>query len=808
MLGEDSPVVQIVDYPISDDQQHNGGSNKHKHKKDKHKKDKHKHKRRHSSRERESSLDGDNVKVPSRPRREDISRDMSKRGSEGTPESGEILDGPASPSTASALPKDSTKDTTNGDGGSERMSEPPSASKSRTREDEPYKEQPSKRHRAEDPHGRQSDRKSEGAASKGGRHSDREPEGAASKEGRRSSKDPGRRLRDEPREPKGSERDRDREQTRTGSRLGPGLGQGADREQERERDRRDRDRGARGEVELRGERAGEREEKRGREGREGRDGREGRGRDGEREREREREERRDRGGSRGRSAVGGAGQAVQGQRARGEQGSYRDPREVDRPRSEREREREQDGGRDADRYGRGRGGDQIGQLGHSVRHDSRDSYRRGGRSKSRERGRGHRDSVKGDSSPEVDPEVAEKLLRFEQSGDEVDEEQRLIEERRKRLQAIKEKHAQQAALTERRKRLQAIKEKHSQQAALTAAALAQKKIEGAEGTPGRGSEPPSTPPIPTDGDRTPEGDRESSSSSGGVADGPVLEIWGTEVVADDADSAVPRSGAGGFLQPGTHTQEGQMAAMAATAAAAAAGGGLGPGGRPPGLPKPPQHVAAAAVPLTVAAAAAVAEAGGGDEEVDDMFAEEVKDELFGGTAPGGDTEAGAGPAPAAALADAYDDNEGYYNFQVGEMMDGRNELFASSGKVGEMMDGRYELFASSGKGVFSSVVRARDMHRKDERSQHPEVAIKLIRSNDIMFKAAQMEQSILKQLCASDPDNKKHCIKMLRCFDTLALSTAIHICLPFEAMFRFLPHCLAVSVTGLPLPTASTAALL
>lgn len=43
------------------------------------------------------------------------------------------------------------------------------------------------------------------------------------------------------------------------------------------------------------------------------------------------------------------------------------------------------------------------------------------------------------------------------------------------------------------------------------------------------------------------------------------------------------------------------------------------------------------------------------------------------------------------------------------------------------MDGRYEVFASNGKGVFSVVVRARDMARVDEHGVHPEVAIKLIR---------------------------------------------------------------------------------
>ena len=51
-----------------------------------------------------------------------------------------------------------------------------------------------------------------------------------------------------------------------------------------------------------------------------------------------------------------------------------------------------------------------------------------------------------------------------------------------------------------------------------------------------------------------------------------------------------------------------------------------------------------------------------------------------------------------------------------------------------MMDARYEVFASNGKGVFSTVVRARDTARRDEHGKHPEVAIKLIRSNETMFK--------------------------------------------------------------------------
>lgn len=40
-----------------------------------------------------------------------------------------------------------------------------------------------------------------------------------------------------------------------------------------------------------------------------------------------------------------------------------------------------------------------------------------------------------------------------------------------------------------------------------------------------------------------------------------------------------------------------------------------------------------------------------------------------------------------------------------------------------------------------------------------EVALKMIRNNDIMRKAAQKEVSLLKELAEHDPANKKHCIR-------------------------------------------------
>ena len=51
-----------------------------------------------------------------------------------------------------------------------------------------------------------------------------------------------------------------------------------------------------------------------------------------------------------------------------------------------------------------------------------------------------------------------------------------------------------------------------------------------------------------------------------------------------------------------------------------------------------------------------------------------------------------------------------------------------------MVNDRYEVFATHGRGVFSSVLRARDRHRKAPDGSVAEVAIKIIRANETMHK--------------------------------------------------------------------------
>lgn len=75
-----------------------------------------------------------------------------------------------------------------------------------------------------------------------------------------------------------------------------------------------------------------------------------------------------------------------------------------------------------------------------------------------------------------------------------------------------------------------------------------------------------------------------------------------------------------------------------------------------------------------------------------------------------------------------------------------------------------------GKGVFSTVVRAvtEDMNG--------EVAIKIIRRNDLMRSAGEKEAEILRRLNEGDKENKRHIVRLVSTFDHRK-----HLCLVFEA---------------------------
>ena len=77
--------------------------------------------------------------------------------------------------------------------------------------------------------------------------------------------------------------------------------------------------------------------------------------------------------------------------------------------------------------------------------------------------------------------------------------------------------------------------------------------------------------------------------------------------------------------------------------------------------------------------------------------------------------------------------------------DGKDEEGYYAARAGDYFNkGRYAIVSAVGRGVFSSVLRAKDTHRFDA-----DVAIKVIRNNETMTKLAQKELQLLEELrCA------------------------------------------------------------
>ncbi|KAH6899170.1 CMGC/DYRK/PRP4 protein kinase [Coprinopsis sp. MPI-PUGE-AT-0042] len=117
--------------------------------------------------------------------------------------------------------------------------------------------------------------------------------------------------------------------------------------------------------------------------------------------------------------------------------------------------------------------------------------------------------------------------------------------------------------------------------------------------------------------------------------------------------------------------------------------------------------------------------------------------------------------------DSAADEEGYYRVILGEQIDG----------------GRYQVSSLLGKGMFAQVVRCRvlkDEHGVDIVSPEgagEEVAIKIIRCQETMYKAGLKEAQILQKLRALDPEDKKHLVRLERTFEHRG-----HLCLVFENM--------------------------
>lgn len=112
-----------------------------------------------------------------------------------------------------------------------------------------------------------------------------------------------------------------------------------------------------------------------------------------------------------------------------------------------------------------------------------------------------------------------------------------------------------------------------------------------------------------------------------------------------------------------------------------------------------------------------------------------------------------------ASGDDWDDEEGYY-----------------MPKIGEVMGDRYLIVeTAAGRGVFSNVVKAKDQQAGGEEGL---VAIKVMRNNSMMTKAAEKEVAILEKLNNADKKNKRHIVRLLATF-----AYRKHFCLVFECMW-------------------------
>lgn len=114
------------------------------------------------------------------------------------------------------------------------------------------------------------------------------------------------------------------------------------------------------------------------------------------------------------------------------------------------------------------------------------------------------------------------------------------------------------------------------------------------------------------------------------------------------------------------------------------------------------------------------------------------------------------------LSDNWDDPEGYYNVRVGDIID----------------NNKYVVKSILGQGVFANVVLAHDI-----KTNNSEVAIKIMRNNDLIYKTGLKELDMLKEINDADPENKYHCVRLLKNFMHKG-----HLCLVLEPLCMDLRH--------------------
>lgn len=232
-----------------------------------------------------------------------------------------------------------------------------------------------------------------------------------------------------------------------------------------------------------------------------------------------------------------------------------------------------------------------------------------------------------------------------------------------------------------------------------------------------------------------------------------------EAVARQETAAAAKPATAGFTLPAEleSLRSDVLSTLSRVRGADAAGAASGAAAKP----APAASAASTAAAPAAAGSGTGGGGGGGGGAGLDIFAE--NDDVA--VASGGATQAGG----SAALADSWDDPEGYYKVFTGETLDG----------------GRYRVLGSHGRGVFSSVLIAVDLVGDGEgegayrATRGQGVAVKVLRANDTMRRAGDMERRVCEALAREDKEGKRHCLRLLRHFEHRG-----HLCLVYEAMHK------------------------
>ena len=80
------------------------------------------------------------------------------------------------------------------------------------------------------------------------------------------------------------------------------------------------------------------------------------------------------------------------------------------------------------------------------------------------------------------------------------------------------------------------------------------------------------------------------------------------------------------------------------------------------------------------------------------------------------------------LSGNWDDHEGYYSTLTHFVIIATLTFLFTEVQIGETLDGRFQVFGFTGQGVFSNVIRARNIRNPAEK-----VANKIIRNNELML---------------------------------------------------------------------------